>query len=149
MMMLDNVLKPCMLYILLTLWTTSAKSPISVDTTHHTISKNKTSDPSFTNNVAPSDSYSMYRHLMEVKDDMMGEEKGEREPRVVVKTVKKALQILLEAVLQGLVKGFLPHFERQRREASDDKSTYLDLVVNTVGALLGKQGCSEKIACRF
>ena len=74
----------------------NAKSPQSDFSTSQTISENKTSDPRFTNKVAPSDSYSMYKHLMEVKENMV-EEAEEREPKVV-KTVKMALQKLLEAV---------------------------------------------------
>jgi len=124
----------------------NAKSPQSDFSTSQTISENKTSDPRFTNKVAPSDSYSMYKHLMEVKENMV-EEAEEREPKVV-KTVKMALQKLFEAALHGLVKGFLPHVERQRREAIEEEKTYLDIAVNTIGALLGRQECSEIIACR-
>ena len=83
----------------------NAKSPQSDFSTSQTISENKTSEPRFTNKVAPSDSYSMYKHLMEVKENMV-EEAKEREPKVV-KTVKMALQKLFEAALHGLVKGFL------------------------------------------
>ena len=125
----------------------NAKSPLSDFSTPQTISQNKTSDPRYTNKVAPSDSYSMYKHLMEVKENMV-EEAKEREPKVV-KTVKMALQKLFEAALHGLVKGFLPHVERQRREANDEERTYLDIAVNTIGALLGRQECSEIIACRY
>ena len=66
-----------------------------------TISNNKTADPSYTNKVAPSDTYSMFKHLMEVKEDMTGEQE-ERTPKVV-KIVKQALQSLLEAALKGFM----------------------------------------------
>eukprot|EP00092_Neocalanus_flemingeri_P019605 GFUD01021237.1.p1 GENE.GFUD01021237.1~~GFUD01021237.1.p1 ORF type:complete len:208 (-),score=47.44 GFUD01021237.1:226-849(-) len=124
--------------------TTDSKSPSSDSSIFLTSPENKTSDPSFTNKVAPSDSYSMYKHLMEVKDSIM---KEESEPEVV-KIVKTALQTLFEAAFKGLVNGFLPHVERQRREATDDTRTYLDIIMNTIGALLGRQECSEIIACR-
>ena len=68
--------------------------------------KNKAMDPIFINEVATSDSYSMFKHLMEVKDDMTGQQK-EREPKVV-KIVKQALQSLLGATFKGLWRDFCP-----------------------------------------
>ena len=59
-----------------------------------TDSKNKAADPSYTNEAAPSDSYSMFKHLMEVKEDIAGEK--EQEPKAV-KTLKFALKSLFEA----------------------------------------------------
>ena len=109
------------------------------------VTKNKTADPSYTNEAAPSDSYSMFKHLMEVKEDIAGEK--EQEPKVV-KTLKLALQSLFEAAYKGFVDGFLPHVDRQRREATDDSRSFLDIAIGAIGALMGKQGCSEKIACR-
>jgi len=135
-----------LIILLVSVLIANSKSPLSDFTTLQTNSKNKTSDPRFTNKVAPSDSYSMYKHLMEVSEDM-AEEGEEREPKVV-KTVKMALQKLFEAALHGLVKGFLPHVERQRREASGEERSYLNIAVHTIGALLGRQECSEIIACR-
>merc|ERR1719205_164376 len=88
----------------------------------------------------------MFKHLMEVKEDIAGE-KVQQEPKVV-KTVKQALQSLLEAALKGLVDGFLPHVDRQRREATDDRKSYLDIAIGAIGALMGRQECSEIIACR-
>eukprot|EP00092_Neocalanus_flemingeri_P019603 GFUD01021235.1.p1 GENE.GFUD01021235.1~~GFUD01021235.1.p1 ORF type:complete len:224 (-),score=52.72 GFUD01021235.1:276-890(-) len=132
------------IFILANVFIVNTKSSVSETAVLETVSNNKTSDPIFTNKVAPIDSYSMYKHLMEVKEDMTG---GEREPKVVT-VVKMALQKLLEAAVHGLLKGFLPHVERQRREATEEKRTYLDIAINTVGALLGRQQCSEIIACR-
>ena len=110
------------------------------------VDENKTADPSYTNEAAPSDSYSMFKQLMEVKEDITGEK--EQEPKVV-KTLKFALKSLFEAAYKGFVDGFLPHVDRQRREATDDNRSYLDIVIGAIGALMGKQGCSEKIACRY
>ena len=57
-------------------------------------------DPILKNEVATSDSYSMFKHLMEVKDDMT-EEQEELKP-ILVKTVKQALQRLLEVAFKDL-----------------------------------------------
>ena len=43
---------------------------------------------------------------------------------------------------------FLPAAERSRREAEPSKKPYLDGVTYVVGSLLGKQDCSNMIACR-
>eukprot|EP00092_Neocalanus_flemingeri_P056328 GFUD01066752.1.p1 GENE.GFUD01066752.1~~GFUD01066752.1.p1 ORF type:complete len:212 (-),score=51.51 GFUD01066752.1:110-745(-) len=142
--MSNSLSTSAVIILLVSVMTTNSKSPSSDSSTFPTSPENKTSDPSFTNKVAPSDSYSMYKHLMEVKDNIIEQES---EPEVV-KTVKTALQTLFEAALKGLVSGFLPHVERQRREATDDTRTYLDIIMNTIGALLGRQECSEIIACR-
>ena len=58
------------------------------------VTKNKTADPSYNNEAAPSDTYSMFKQLMEVKEDIAGEK--EQEPKVV-KTLKFALKSLFEA----------------------------------------------------
>jgi hypothetical protein len=73
----------------------------AMSTILETISNNKTADPSYTNKVALSNTYSMFKHLMEVKEDMTGEQE-ERTPKVV-KIVKQALQSLLEAALKGFM----------------------------------------------
>merc|ERR1712110_328299 len=66
----------------------------------------------------------------------------------VIKTVKEAFSVLLEVTVLGLYQGLMPHVERQRREASDEKKTYIDLVINFIGALMGRQQCSQILACR-
>jgi hypothetical protein len=43
---------------------------------------------------------------------------------------------------------FLPKVERVRRDADPEKKTYLNGVVYVMGSLLGKQSCSNMIACR-
>ena len=131
----------------LVLFLTSFYVTSAASTEREAVSEKKTSDPSYTNKLAPSDSYSMFKHLMEVKEDNAGE-KAEQEPKAV-KTVKQALQSLLEAALKGFVDGFLPHVDRQRREATDDRRSYLDIAIGAIGALLGRQECSEIIACRL
>jgi hypothetical protein len=47
-----------------------------------------------------------------------------------------------------LVVRFVPVAERMRRDAEPEKKTYLNGVVYVVGSLLGKQSCSNMIACR-
>ena len=66
----------------------------------------------------------------------------------VIQTVKEAFSVLLEVTVLGLYQGLMPHVERQRREASDEKKTYIDLVINFIGALMGRQQCSQILACR-
>ena len=38
--------------------------------------------------------------------------------------------------------------DRQRREATEDDRSYLDIVVGAVGALMGRKECSEIVSCR-
>ena len=49
----------------------------------------------------------------------------------------------------GVMDGLLPHVERQRREAVDERKTYIDVVLNFLGALVGRQQCSQILACRW
>jgi len=62
--------------------------------------------------------------------------------------IKDGIRIILEAILHGIMDGFLPTVERVRREADGDKRTYLDMVSSVGGALMGRQKCSEVLACR-
>jgi len=108
---------------------------------------NKTVDPRFTNSAAPSDTYAMFKQLMNVREDMEREDE-KQEPRMVT-TLKNAFQSLLEVAFKGFFEGFLPHVQRQRRDTTDgDARSYMDIAIGAVGALMGRQGCSEKIACR-
>ena len=112
---------------------------------------NKAKDPSYTNSAAPADTYAMFKQLMDVREDMEGdsEEDKNREPRVVT-TLKNAFQSLLEVAFKGFFEGFMPHIQRQKRETTDDDTrSYLDIAIGALGALMGRQGCSEKIACRY
>ena len=123
-----------------------AMSPerVNVDT-------NKAKDPSYTNSAAPADTYAMFKQLMDVREDMEGdsEEDKNREPRVVT-TLKNAFQSLLEVAFKGFFVGFMPHVQRQKRETTDDDArSYLDIAIGALGALMGRQGCSDKIACRY
>ena len=109
---------------------------------------NKTIDPSFTNSAAPVDTYDMFKQLMEVREDM-GKEEEKQEPRMVT-TLKNAFQSLLEVAFKGFFVGFMPHVQRQKRETTDeDARSYLDIAIGALGALMGRQGCSDKIACRY
>ena len=104
---------------------------------------------SSTNAVNPSDSYSLYKQLMEVKAQLTGSSSDSqtKEPAAVT-TLKSALGLLYDSLVDGVYKGFFPHVERQRREARDAKKVYLDVAVTTIGAVMGKQNCSRVIACR-
>ena len=93
------------------------------------------------------DSYSLYKQLMEVKQQLTSTNNTNKEP-AAVSTLKSALSLLYDSLLDGVFKGFFPHVERQRREASDEKRVYLDIAVTTIGAVMGKQNCSKMIACR-
>ena len=93
------------------------------------------------------DSYSLYKQLMEMKDQLTSKNSTSNEPEAVT-TLKTALGMLYDSLVDGVFKGFLPHVERQRREASDERRAYLDIAVTTIGAVMGKQNCSRMIACR-
>lgn len=62
--------------------------------------------------------------------------------------IKEGIRIIIEAILHGIMDGFLPTVERVRREADGDKRTYLDMISSVGGALMGRQKCSEILACR-
>ena len=93
------------------------------------------------------DSYSLYKQLMEMKDQLTSKNSTSNEPEAVT-TLKTALGMLYDSLVDGVFKGFFPHVERQRREASDERRAYLDIAVTTIGAVMGKQNCSRMIACR-
>ena len=93
------------------------------------------------------DSYSLYKQLMEVKHQLTSTNNTNKEP-AAVSTLKSALSLLYDSLVDGVFKGFFPHVERQRREATNEKRVYLDIAVTTIGAVMGKQNCSKMIACR-
>ena len=100
--------------------------------------------------VSGVDSYSLYKQLMEVKQQLTSSNTtaGAAAEPAAVTTLKTALGMLYDSLVEGVFKGFFPHVERQRREASDEKKTYLDIAVTTIGAVMGKQSCSRALACR-
>ena len=100
--------------------------------------------------VSAVDSYSLYKQLMEVKQQLTSSNTtaGAAAEPAAVTTLKTALGMLYDSLVEGVFKGFFPHVERQRREASDEKKTYLDIAVTTIGAVMGKQSCSRALACR-
>jgi len=68
-----------------------------------------------------------------------------------VKLVIDALKVLWDASLTSMWKGFMPSMERVRRDTSALESTkgfILDWIVDIIGALIGRQECSQKVACR-
>jgi len=99
-----------------------------------------------TNEAKPHDSYTMYRKLMDLRQDMIDEEKKSESEGL--KMVKTALKVILETAFHSFVNGFLPTVERVRRDADEEKKGYLNGAVYVVGALLGKKQCSQMIACR-
>ena len=135
--------------------------------------------------VSAADSYSLYKQLMEVKQQLTstnntkkvmlkskrsygGTQQKRNELRqwgntckqvksyqlhfqepAAVTTLKSALSLLYESIWEGVFKGFIPHVERQRREAEGDRQVYLEMAVTTIGAVMGKQNCSKMIACRL
>ena len=119
-----------------------------------------------TNEVRPSeDSYSVYQTMMtsvfgskqsEVTEDVpVTTQPPDRIEKItgmptpkVIQTVKEAFSVLLEVTVSGIYEGLMPHVERTRREARDEKKTYIELVINFIGALMGRQQCSQILACR-
>ena len=100
------------------------------------------------NAAVAADSYSLYKQLMEVKNQLTSSNKTMKEPPAV-SSLKAALSLLYASLVDGVFGGFFPHVERQRREATDEKRAYLDMAVTAVGAVMGKQNCSKMIACRY
>ena len=123
------------------------------------------------NEVAPKENYSFYKSLMlkainGTKSDHSMPEQHEHSnieeslsqdhplknttvvsPKVV-QTVQDAVAVLFEVAVVGIFEGLFPHVERQKREAIDEKKTVIDIVFNFLGALMGRQQCSEILACR-
>eukprot|EP00088_Acartia_fossae_P002780 TRINITY_DN1114_c0_g1_i3.p1 TRINITY_DN1114_c0_g1~~TRINITY_DN1114_c0_g1_i3.p1 ORF type:complete len:204 (+),score=52.28 TRINITY_DN1114_c0_g1_i3:70-681(+) len=98
------------------------------------------------NNVVQEDSSTMYRKLMDMRENLL--DKQEREDSEGLKMVKAAIKVILETTIHSFINGFLPTVERVRREAEEEERSYLDGAVYLAGALLGKQRCSQMIACR-
>ena len=100
--------------------------------------------------VGPPDTYSLYKEMMEMKQ-LLGDNStipSTSEPETITR-LKNALSLLYDALVDGWFLGFIPHFERQRREAKYEERQYLDLLVISIGAILGKQNCSNMVACRL
>jgi len=92
------------------------------------------------------DSYSMYRDLMNLRHKITVQEVPEDSENL--KMVKSAIKVVIETAFHSFINGFLPHVDRMRREAGEDKRSYLDGVVYVAGALVGQTKCSSMIACR-
>ena len=67
-----------------------------------------------------------------------------------MRLVVEALQVIWKALVKGLMAGFLPTMERVRRETRHDweSSFLLDWLIDMFGAMIGRQRCSQKVACR-
>jgi len=101
--------------------------------------------------------YTVYGHLNTMKDFLLGNsnkttsEMSEmlfQQPPEALLKAKEAFNANLELMLRGVNEGMLPHVERIRREAHSERRTFIDVFINFLGALLGRQQCSEIIACR-
>ena len=99
-----------------------------------------------TNSVGPQDTYSLYKQMMEMKQHLLSDNPAP-EPQILTK-LKNALSLLYDAIVDGLLYGFIPSFEKQRREAREGEKNYLEVMVLVIGALLGKQNCTNMMACR-
>ena len=102
-----------------------------------------------TNSVGTADTYDLYKQMMEMKQHLLYDSPSadKPEPEILTK-LKNALSLLYDAILDGLLYGFLPNFEKQRREAREGEKSYLEVLVLIIGALLGKQSCTNMMACR-
>ena len=105
-------------------------------------------EPEINNHVGPLDSYSMYKHLMEMKESLTGRKKEFKKEPELVKSVKEALATMFEVGVKAVLEGFFPHVHRQKRSAEGSKRTILEWFINLIGALLGKEECTKILACR-
>jgi hypothetical protein len=98
------------------------------------------------NMVEKGDSFSMYRKLMNMRESLL--DKQAKEDSDGLKMVKTAIKVILETTIHSFINGFLPTVERVRRDAPTEERSYLDGAVYLAGAFLGRQRCSQMIACR-
>eukprot|EP00092_Neocalanus_flemingeri_P091393 GFUD01115858.1.p1 GENE.GFUD01115858.1~~GFUD01115858.1.p1 ORF type:complete len:197 (+),score=51.95 GFUD01115858.1:44-634(+) len=113
-----------------------------------------------TNEAAPQDKMSQYQALVagntvtavevEVEKTIKISSQIEIPDSEGFRLVMEALKITWGAAWKGLLEGFLPTVERVRRETRDDweKNFLLDWVMDMCGAVIGRQKCSQKVACR-
>ena len=111
-------------------------------------------------NQVPRDRMSHYKSLMSNYVDINTEIKKDKTIKISsqieipesegLRLVLEALKVIWEAVFKGLLEGFLPTVERVKREIEDDweRSFLLDWVIDMCGAMIGRQRCSQKVACR-
>ena len=97
--------------------------------------------------------YTVYGHLTSMKDFLLGNSTTRsemfQEPPEALKTAQDAFNANLELILRGVTEGLLPKVERIRRDADSERKTFIDIFINFLGALMGRQQCSEIIACRY
>lgn len=121
-----------------------------------------------TNEIRPQDEYSVYQKMMMNLNNVVSHEFHNKSEDIkqnndqdvkpgpnitsplplALQTATDVFNVVVEVGLMGLLEGFLPHVERQRREAPDFKKNYIDIIFNFFGALVGRQQCSEILACR-
>ena len=99
-----------------------------------------------TKKVIPFNNSTILRHLKRDQNDTDAN-LTKQEPEMV-KIMKRSLQSLYDQASRGFTIGLMPHMERERRAAKDGDKSYLDLVIWVVGAILGRQECSQMVACR-
>merc|ERR1719462_652178 len=65
-----------------------------------------------------------------------------------VTLILEALKVLWNAMMTSIMKGFMPNMERMRRDTTVTESSkagfILDWLVDVIGAMIGRQECSEK-----
>ena len=111
-------------------------------------SSNSSATLTVTKKVTPFNNSTILRHLR--RDQNQNDTDAnltEQEPEIV-RVMKKSLQSLYDQASRGFTIGLMPHMERERRAAKDGDKSYLDLVIWVVGAILGRQECSQMVACR-
>ena len=103
-----------------------------------------------TNSVGPADTYDLFKQMMEMKEHLLynSPSADKPEPKILTK-LKNALSLLYDAIVDGLLYGFIPNFEKQRREAREGEKSYIEVLVFIIGALMGKQSCTNMMACRL
>ena len=113
------------------------------------LTTNRMSDTE-TNSVGPMDTYTLYKQMMDMKNRLILNSTSIEKPEPeTITRLRNALSLLYDALVEGLFFGFVPHFLRERREARERDRNYLDLLVTIIGALLGRQDCSQLLACRW
>ena len=115
------------------------------------------------NLAAPKDKLSHYRDLVKSMETTVEVEENEKNTINIssqieipesegLRLVIEALKVVWGAAVKGLLDGFLPTIERVRRETRYEpdweKNFLLDWIIDMCGAMIGRQMCSQKVACR-
>ena len=125
-----------------------------------TLYNSKSNSHKDTNLAAPKDRLAHYQYLLAQNMETTVEVEEEKTIKISsqieipdsegLRLVVEALKVVWKAAVKGLLDGFLPTVERVRRETSHDweKNFLLDWIIDMCGAMIGRQKCSQKVACR-